>query len=136
MKDNAFSRSVVDDDQADAWSEVDGIAAAEPMGVTIVNGVADDGTQVDLTLFGVIPDGFLAPATSDGSSLGPVHGIVVSEPLREAGLAGPGRPGEDDQAAVTAAAPRREMPTRPPSGSVERSQGPRFPAVRSAASPR
>lgn len=86
MKDNAFSRSVVDDDQLEAWQDADGIAAAEPMGVNIVNGVTDDGTQIDLTLFGVQTDGFLAPAVSSGESLGALDGIVVSEPLREQGV--------------------------------------------------
>ena len=86
MKDNAFSRSVVDDDQLAAWQEADGIAAAEPMGVTIVNGVTRDGTQIDLTLFGVQPEGFLSPEVSSGDGLGAVGGIVVSEPLREQGV--------------------------------------------------
>src|SRR5690606_2457778 len=86
MKDNAFSRSVVADDQLEAWQDADGIAAAEPMGVNIVNGVTDDGTQIDLTLFGVQTDGFLAPAVSSGESLGALDGIVVSEPLREQGV--------------------------------------------------
>src|SRR5690554_3721067 len=86
MKDNAFSRSVVDDDQLAAWQDADGIAAAEPMGVTIVNGVTGDGTQIDLTLFGVQPEGFLSPEVSSGDGLGAVGGIVVSEPLREQGV--------------------------------------------------
>jgi len=86
MKDNAFSRSVVDDDQLAAWHDADGIAEAEPMGVNIVNGVTADGIQVDLTLFGIEPDGFLAPAVSTGRGVGAVDGIVVSEPLREQGI--------------------------------------------------
>lgn len=86
MKDNAFSRSVVDDEQVATWRDADGIAAAEPMGVNIVNGVTDDDTQVDLTLFGVEPDGFLSPAVSSGETLGDVNGIIVSEPLRDSGV--------------------------------------------------
>ncbi|MGX1700910.1 ABC transporter permease [Microbacterium sp. NPDC055357] len=86
MKDNAFSRSVVDDEQLAVWQEADGIAEAEPMGVNIVNGVTDDGTQIDLTLFGVEPGGFLAPAVSTGEGLGSLGGIVVSEPLRDEGI--------------------------------------------------
>lgn len=84
--DNAFSRSVVDDKQLAVWKTADGIAAAEPMGVNIVNGVTDKGTQVDLTLFGVEPKGFLSPTLSSGRSLGPVDGIVVSESMRDAGV--------------------------------------------------
>ena len=56
------------------------------MGVSIVNAALDDGTQVDLTLFGVDPDGFLAPGTSSGAGIGQVDGIVVSETAREQGL--------------------------------------------------
>lgn len=86
MKDNAFSRSVVDDEQLATWRDADGIAAAEPMGVNIVNGVTDDDTQIDLTLFGVEPAGFLSPAVSSGETLGQIDGIIVSEPLRDAGV--------------------------------------------------
>lgn len=86
MTDNAFSRSVVDGDQLAAWQDVEGISAAEPMGVNIVNGATDDGTQIDLTLFGVEPDGFLAPPVSAGRGIGDVDGIVVSEPLRDEGV--------------------------------------------------
>jgi len=86
MTDNAFSRSVVDGEQLAAWQDADGIAEAEPMGVNIVNGALDDGTQLDLTLFGVVPDGFLSPEVSSGDELGRVDGIIVSEPLRDAGV--------------------------------------------------
>lgn len=84
--DNAFSRSVVDGDQLESWRSVDGVDEATPMGVSIVNAALDDGTQVDLTLFGVDPDGFLAPATSSGTGIGAVDGIVVSETAREQGI--------------------------------------------------
>jgi len=86
MKDNAFSRSVVDDAQLATWRAAEGIAAAEPMGVNIVNGVTDDGKQIDLTLFGVEPAGFVSPETSSGAGLGTADGIVVSEPLRDQGV--------------------------------------------------
>jgi ABC-type antimicrobial peptide transport system, permease component len=86
MTDNAFSRSVIDDDQLGAWQDAEGVASAEPMGVNIVNGVTDDDTQIDLTLFGVEPDGFLSPAISDGDGVGRVDGIVVSETLRGNGV--------------------------------------------------
>lgn len=86
MTDNAFSRSVVDGVQVEQWQDADGIAAAEPMGVNIVNGVTDDDIQVDLTLFGVVPDGFLSPKVSSGEQLDAVGGIIVSEPLREQGV--------------------------------------------------
>lgn len=86
LKDNAFSRSVVDDDQLAAWQEAEGVDAAEPMGVNIVNVVTDEGAQLDLTLFGVQPEGFLSPEVSEGERLSAVEGIVVSEPLRDEGV--------------------------------------------------
>jgi putative ABC transport system permease protein len=86
MTDNAFSRSVVDDDQLEAWVDAPGIAEAEPMGVNIINTVTDDDTQVDLTLFGVEPDGFLSPEVSSGEQLGAVDGIIVSETLKDDGV--------------------------------------------------
>jgi len=85
MTDNAFSRSVVDGDQIAEWQDADGVLA-EPMGVNIVNGVTDDDTQIDLALFGIETDGFLVPEVSSGETVGAVDGIVVSEPLRDAGI--------------------------------------------------
>ncbi len=86
MTDNAFSRSVVDGDQIDTWQEAEGLDAAEPMGVSIVNGTTDADEQIDLTLFGIVPGGFLSPTASAGETVGAVDGIVVSEPLRDAGI--------------------------------------------------
>ncbi|AWB87733.1 ABC transporter permease [Mycetocola zhujimingii] len=86
MTDNAFSRSIVDDEQLTSWQNADGVDKAEPMGVSIVNTVTDDDTQLDLTLFGVEPDGFLAPEVSSGEKLGDVAGIIVSQPLEDAGV--------------------------------------------------
>lgn len=86
ITDNAFSRSLVDRKQLDAWQAADGVAKAEPMGVSIVNGVTGRHEQVDLTLFGVEPDGFLAPADSSGTGLSAPAGIVVSETAKDTGL--------------------------------------------------
>lgn len=86
MTDNAFSRSLVDNDQLEYWAQAEGIESAEAMGVSIVNGTSDQGSQVDLTLFGVEPGGFLAPELSEGRGLGAPDGIVVSETARAAGL--------------------------------------------------
>lgn len=86
MTDNAFSRSVVDDAQLEHWERASGIAAAEPMGVNIINGVTDQDQQIDLTLFGVRADGFLSPAVSSGAQLDAVDGIVVSETLQDDGI--------------------------------------------------
>lgn len=71
MKDNAFSRSVVDDDQVRTWQDSDGVSKAEPMGVNIVNGVTDDGTQIDLTR---------SASSPADSSLRPSHPAIDSPP--------------------------------------------------------
>lgn len=86
LKDNAFSRSVVDAEQLEAWQQADGVEKAEPMGVSFVNSVTDDGKQVDLVLFGIEPGGFLEPERSSGEALGAIEGVVVSEPLHKDGV--------------------------------------------------
>ncbi len=86
ITDNAFSRSLVDDDQLAYWAQADGVESAEPLGVSIINGTSDQGAQVDLTLFGVETGGFLAPELSEGRGLDEPGGIVVSETARAAGL--------------------------------------------------
>src|SRR5690606_29059089 len=55
-------------------------------GASIMNAETDQGLQVDLTLFGIEPDSFLAPELSAGSALGAPGGIIVSETLRGEGL--------------------------------------------------
>ena len=77
-QDNAFSRSVVDETQLAAWRSQPDVAEASPMGASIVNAVTDTGEQVDLTLFGVEPDSFLAPTVGEGAGVGEQAGIVVS----------------------------------------------------------
>ena len=76
--DNAFSRSVVDEEQLDAWRAQPDVAEATPLGAAIVNAVTETGEQIDLTLFGIEPGSFLAPATVDGAELGAPAGIIVS----------------------------------------------------------
>jgi putative ABC transport system permease protein len=84
--DNAFARSVVDATQLSAWRVQPNVADAALMGVRMANVTTADGKQVDLTLFGVQPDSFLAPATSEGAPLGSLDGIVVSPTARAEGL--------------------------------------------------
>ncbi|MFS0717283.1 ABC transporter permease [Arthrobacter sp. 1P04PC] len=84
--DNAFSRSVVDRRQLDAWRGADGVAAAGLMGVGMANATTDAGKQVDLTLFGVEPGSFLEPPRSAGNALGAPDGIVVSSTAKSEGI--------------------------------------------------
>lgn len=84
--DNAFSRSVVDDKQLKQWQGVDGVAKAEKMGVSMANTTAGDGTQLDVTLFGIEPGSFLAPKISEGAQIGDIDGIVVSPTMKAEGV--------------------------------------------------
>lgn len=84
--DNAFSRSVVDGDQVAAWRDQPGVAEAEPVGAGMVNATTDDGTQIDLSLFGLTPGSFLAPEVSEGTSVAGLDGVVVSSTARDEGL--------------------------------------------------
>ena len=59
IKDNAFSRSVVDEDQLQVWQNTAGIAAAEPMGVNIVNGALTENK-----LAGGVKDNIIQDAVS------------------------------------------------------------------------
>src|SRR5690606_41642049 len=69
--DNAFSRSVVDGEQLAAWRDQPDVEAATPIGVAIGNAATDDGTRIDLTVFGVEEGSVVASPPSDGSGLAP-----------------------------------------------------------------
>jgi putative ABC transport system permease protein len=89
--DSAFSRSVVDVKQAEAWRGRDDVGDATPFGNMLVNAKATTagGAQVpiDLALFGVDPGSFLAPDVAEGSRLGEPDGIVVSRTVLDEGVA-------------------------------------------------
>jgi putative ABC transport system permease protein len=87
QSDAAFSRSVVDVEAADRWRSRPAVAEAAPFGNTLINARSDRGTEIDLALFGVEPDSFLAPKPSAGAGLsGQENGIVVSSTAIENGL--------------------------------------------------
>jgi len=52
----------------------------------MTNATIEDGTQIDLSLFGIQPDSFLLPDVSEGETLAGLTGIVVSETARAEGL--------------------------------------------------
>ncbi|GAA1536239.1 ABC transporter permease [Dactylosporangium maewongense] len=84
--DGAFSRSVVDTRQVEAWRGQPGVEAAEPFGNMLVNAHSGAGAPIDLALFGVRPGSFLDPTPASGSRLGSTDGLVVSSTLLDAGL--------------------------------------------------
>lgn len=84
--DSAFSRSVIDRDAVDTWAEQPGVDHAAPFGNTLVNARSDAGVDIDLALFGIEPDSFLAPTVTQGERLAAGDGIVVSETALEEGV--------------------------------------------------
>jgi putative ABC transport system permease protein len=86
QRDAAFSRSVVDLKAVDAWAAQPNVARAAPYGNTLANAKSGSGVEIDLALFGVLPDSFLSPRVSEGDRLGEPDGIVVSRTAADAGL--------------------------------------------------
>lgn len=84
--DSAFTRSEVTTAQRDAWSDQDDVAAAELLGTSIVNAKNDDGTPVDLTLFGVEPGGFVSPVATEGRDVTGEGELVLSSSARDEGI--------------------------------------------------
>ena len=84
--DNAFSRSVVDAEQVETLQSQPGVTHAEPVGAGMTNATTEDGTQIDLSLFAILPDSFLLPDVSEGNTLAGLAGIVVSETAKAEGL--------------------------------------------------
>ena len=85
--DSAFSRSVVTEEQAQAWRAQPDVEAAELFGNMIVNAKTGGGTPVDLTLFGIEPGSFLEPVPAEGAALRADTDIIVSTTLRDEGVA-------------------------------------------------
>jgi putative ABC transport system permease protein len=86
--DSAFSRSTIDVAEVEAWRGRAGVADAAPFGNLLVNAKNQAGLPVDLALFGVEADSFLAPQAVQGEALGTTpDGIVVSRTALDAGLA-------------------------------------------------
>lgn len=94
QKDSAFTRSVVDASDSESFAQHDGVEEAAPLGLTIANAHNQNGTAVDLTLLGVEPDSFVAPAglpaldtnRVDGQPSNTKHDIIVSSTLQDEGI--------------------------------------------------
>lgn len=84
--DSAFSRSVVTEEQADAWRARPDVAQAELFGNAIVNAKTDSGTPVDLTLFGIRPGSFLEPTAAEGAPLAGDTDVILSDSARDTGV--------------------------------------------------
>lgn len=86
-KDSAFSRSVISEKAVDVWAKQDGVEGAAPFGNALVNGKTDSDIDIDLALFGIEGDSYLAPEAAEGTSLtGAPDEVVVSATAAEDGV--------------------------------------------------
>lgn len=86
-KDAAFSRSVFDREAVGVWAEQDGVEQAAPFGNALVNGKTDRDVDIDLALFGIEPESFLAPEVAQGTALsGAPDEVVISATAAEEGV--------------------------------------------------
>ncbi|HEY3477815.1 MAG TPA: FtsX-like permease family protein [Streptomyces sp.] len=84
--DGAFSRSAVDVTVAETWRGRPGVEDASPFGNTLVNAEPDRGVDIDLALFGVEPDSWLAPRATNGERLGGHGDILLGQTAEDAGV--------------------------------------------------
>ncbi|GAA3533205.1 ABC transporter permease [Nocardioides daeguensis] len=86
-KDAAFSRSLIDREAVDVWARQDGVEEAAPFGNALVNGKTDHDVAIDLALFGIELDSFLAPRVAEGAGLsGAPDEVVLSATAAEEGV--------------------------------------------------
>ncbi len=85
--DAAFSRSMVDASSVDTWRERPGVQDASPFGNTLANARTDRDVDIDLAIFGVEPDSWLAPLAVNGARLGDPDTVLLSQTAEEAGVA-------------------------------------------------
>lgn len=76
--DAAFSRSLVDVKEADTWRTIPGVTDASPFGNTLVNAKTNRGVDIDLSLFGVEPGGWLAPTATNGAAVDDRGTVLLS----------------------------------------------------------
>lgn len=84
--DSAFTRSEVSSAQRDAWRAQPDVGDAELLGTSIVNAKNEDGGALDLTLFGVEPQGFVAPPAAEGRDLASAGEAVLSVSAKDEGV--------------------------------------------------
>lgn len=84
--DAAFSRSVVDVSAVDAWRGRPGVEDAGAFGNTLANAKTDRGVDIDLALFGVTPDSWLAPQAVNGARLGAPDTVLLSQTAADTGV--------------------------------------------------
>lgn len=85
--DASFSSSVVERATWEALAEAPGVTDAAPLGNALFNARTSHGLPVNLALFGVEQDSFLAPSVTEGRPLGAApDGVVIADKLAEEGV--------------------------------------------------
>src|SRR6478735_5534297 len=80
-----FSRSVLKDENLQAWERVEGVEAT-PIGVSFANAKDQRGNTVSIALFGVAEGSFLAPRPEAQQALSGPPGLVLSHDLKDQGI--------------------------------------------------
>lgn len=86
--DYLLDRSSVPAEAAETIGGLDGIDAAEPIGVSSANITARGRAEiVGVSFFGIVPDSMIAPGTTRGEGLeGQERGVIIDETLTEDGI--------------------------------------------------
>jgi putative ABC transport system permease protein len=83
---SSFSRSTLNEENLARWRGVQGVEAM-PIGVSFFNAKASSGERLDLAVFGVPPDGFLAPgAEAQAAALGDQNTVVLNRSFEDQGI--------------------------------------------------
>lgn len=82
---SSFSRSTLTGKNLAPWQKVPGVEAS-PLGVSFFNAKRADGDTIDIALFGVAPDSFLAGRREAQDALAGTPGLVLSEEFQKEGL--------------------------------------------------
>ncbi len=82
---STFSRSTLRPDSLEVFDGVDGVEAT-PIGVSFLNARRPDGKTIDIALFGVAPDSFLAVTEEARLALVGEPGLILSDRFETEGL--------------------------------------------------
>ncbi|TDT17149.1 putative ABC transport system permease protein [Ilumatobacter fluminis] len=75
---STFSRSTLTREALEPWDELDGVESA-PIGMSFFNARRDDGTTIDLAVFGAPAESFLAAAIGGLDDAASAPGLIVSD---------------------------------------------------------
>lgn len=82
---STFSRSTLTPEDLGAWQDLEGVEVS-PVGVSFFNARTADGSTIDMALFGVPSDSFLAPPGAARASLQGQPGLILSDRFQGEGL--------------------------------------------------